>query len=366
MKNKNILELCLSPDAGGLELYMMKLSFYLSTKTKVVSVINESGKLKEFYKNSEYKYETIKKNSTLLSFVTAKKLAKIVDENEIDILHLHWTKDLPVGVLTKIFAKRKIKLVQSRHMTMTRFKDDFYHRFLYKNIDLMVAVTKQVKAQIEKFIPADIRPIVQNIYIGAQTPTLITQEKKKSLEKEYALGDSFVVGIVGRIEKGKGQYLVIDAAYKLTQKGFDIKVLVVGHAMDENYLSELKSNIVIKNMSENVIFTGFTTEVQSLMQVCDTLVLATQKETFGLVLIEAMASGVAVIASDSGGPLEIIENEKSGLLFKGDDSDDLSEKIETLFDVERKEKMALLGKERAQKMFNSQKQYEELYSSLLV
>jgi len=251
-------------------------------------------------------------------------------------------------------------------MTMTRFKDDFYHRFLYKNIDLMVAVTKQVKAQIEKFIPADIRPVVKNIYIGAETPTLITQEKKKSLEKEYALGDSFVVGIVGRIEKGKGQYLVIDAAYKLIQKGFDIKVLVVGHAMDESYLSELKGDIVLKNMSENVIFTGFTTEVQSLMQVCDTLVLATKKETFGLVLIEAMASGIAVIASDSGGPLEIIEDKKSGFLFKDDDSEDLAEKIETLFDCEAKEKIALAGKERASLMFDSQKQYERLYNSLLI
>ena len=72
--------------------------------------------------------------------------------------------------------------------------------------------------------------------------------------------------------------------------------------------------------TNNIIFTGFTSEVQNLMQVCDVIVLATHKETFGLVLIEAMHCNIAVIGSDSGGPTEIIENSKSGLLFKSENS----------------------------------------------
>ena len=60
----------------------------------------------------------------------------------------------------------KPKLVQSRHMNMTRFKSDFYHRHLYKNIDLMIAVTEQVKQQITRYVPEEICPQVEVSYIG--------------------------------------------------------------------------------------------------------------------------------------------------------------------------------------------------------
>lgn len=364
MKTKNILELCLSPDAGGLELYMVKLSCFLASKTNTISVINESGKLEKYYENKSYKYEKIKRHIALLSFLNARKLAKIIDDNKIELLHFHWTKDLPICVLAKYFSKQKPKIVQTRHMNMTRFKDDFYHKFLYKNIDMMIAVTDQVKAQIEKFIPQDIRPEVERIYIGAETPFEITVQKKESLKKSYRLAHSFVVGIVGRIEKEKGQYLLIEALQTLLKLGLDVKVLVVGHAMDEEYLTELKKDILENEMQENVIFTGFTSEVQELMQVCDTLVLATQKETFGLVLIEAMATGVAVVASDSGGPLEIIEDGKSGLLFKTGDSDDLAKKLKTLLDPRLKSFLAQEGKIRVSELFDDKKQFHAILEKL--
>ena len=62
-------------------------------------------------------------------------------------------------------SKRKPKIIQTRNMTMTRFKDDVYHKWLYKNIDTMHAVTQQVKEQLEKFIPLDIRPRVAVVYM---------------------------------------------------------------------------------------------------------------------------------------------------------------------------------------------------------
>lgn len=364
MKSNKILEVCLSPDAGGLELYMMKLSHFLSQETDTLSVINESGKLEEYYENTNYKYEKIKRHSRLLSFLSAKKLAKIVDENSIDIIHFHWTKDLPLCVLAKLFSKRKPKVVQSRHMTMTRFKDDFYHKFLYENIDLMITVTDQVKEQIEKFIPQDIRPKVERVYIGATRPSELNAERKEFLREKYNLAHSFVVGIVGRIEEGKGQYLVLEALEKLLESSLDVKVLVVGHAMDDAYLKALTKQLLDKNIDKRVVFTGFTREVQELMQVCDTIVLATKRETFGLVLIEAMAAGIAVVASDSGGPLEIIEDGRSGLLFKTGDSSDLALKLQTLFDPRLKLSLAKNGQLRALEMFDDKRQFHEVLESL--
>ena len=364
---RKILELCLSPDIGGLELYMVRASHYLhESEMDVVSVINESGKLEQYYKDTKYKYEKIKRSSTLLSFLTAKKLAKIIDDNSITIVHLHWTKDIPVAVLAKLISKQNPKLIQTRNMMMTRFKDDFYHRFLYKNIDLMLAVTKQVKEQIEKFIPSDVRPNVEVLYMGAQKPPIISDKEIKVIRDKYALSESFVVGIVGRIEERKGQYLVIDAIKELTSKSIDAKALIIGHAMSDDYLDFLKSNIEKDAIKDRVVFTGFTREVQKLMQACDVMILATDRETFGLVLIEAMQCEIAVVASDSGGPLEIIDNNESGLLFKTNDAHDLAKKLELLYgDKASRESLAKAGAKKASIVFDADKQFQELENILV-
>ncbi|OYZ62529.1 MAG: glycosyl transferase, partial [Sulfuricurvum sp. 24-42-5] len=165
---KKICELCLSPDLGGLELYMMRASRYLGDTC--ISVINEKGKLRSYYDDTNYRYFTLKRRYVFSAWLTARDLARIIDNESIDILHLHWTKDLPTAIIAKLLSKRKPKVVQSRHMTMTRFKDDVYHRFLYRNMDLMLTVTHQVKTQIEKFIPLSIRPKVETLYIGAEQP----------------------------------------------------------------------------------------------------------------------------------------------------------------------------------------------------
>ncbi|MDA3907918.1 MAG: glycosyltransferase family 4 protein [Sulfurimonas sp.] len=365
MINSNILELCLSPDLGGLELYMVRASHFLDAKTNTISVINEAGKLEQYYKDTKFKYEKIKRSSTIFSFLTARKLAKIIDDNNIEVVHLHWTKDILVAVLAKLLSKQKPKLVQTRNMTMTRFKDDFYHRFLYKNIDLMLPVTYQVKEQIEKFIPNDIRPKVEVLYMGAEKPELIGDEEKKTLRSKYNLEKSFTVGIVGRIEEGKGQYLVIDAIKELASKNIDAKALIVGHAMNDSYLASLKSAIEKDAIKDKVIFTGFTTEVQKLMQVCDVIVLATDRETFGLVIIEAMQCEIAVIGSDSGGPLEIIDDNENGLLFKTKDSNDLATKIEKLFNhKDLRKNLAKAGKQKADEKFYSETQFEKLKNIL--
>jgi glycosyltransferase involved in cell wall biosynthesis len=342
---KNILELCLSPDLGGLELYMVRASHFLNA----YSVININGKLEPYYQNTDFKYSKIGRYQFL-------KLARLIDENDIDVLHFHWTKDIPIAVLAKLLSRKKPKLVQTRNMRMTRFKYDFYHRFLYKNIDMMLPVTYQVKEQIEKFIPYDIRPKVEVLYMGAEIPQTLNSKEKEDFRQKTGLGDEFVVGIVGRIEEAKGQHLVLEAVKRLNEQGIASKALVVGHAMDQKYLETLK-----EHYTDYAIFTGFTQEAQKYMQLCDALVLATENETFGLVVIEAMMCGVCVVASGSGGPLEIIDEGMNGMLFKTHDVADLTLKLESLCKIEnKKETLASKGKVKALEKFESQKQFAKL------
>lgn len=360
--HKKILQLCLSPDLGGLELYFFRLSQYLNSNNNIVLAINEDGKLKDkINETNDFISFSFKRKSTLKSIFNANKLAKIIDSEEIDLIHLHWTKDLPLVVLAKVLSKRKPKIVQTRHMAITRFKSDFYHRFLYKNIDLIIAVTKEVKIQLKKFIPNDIRPKLVSSYIGALSVDPIDNIKKEILKKKYNLKEEFTIGIIGRIEEAKGQYLLINAINILKNEGINIKALIVGHTMDYNYLNKLKSDIKIKKLEEHIIFTGFTDEVQNLMQVCDSIVLATKKETFGLVLIEAMQCEISVIASNTGGPLEIIVDNESGLLFESQNEINLAKKIKYLYENKHvKDNLALNGKIRANELFNDNKQFNEV------
>lgn len=362
---KKICELCLSPDLGGLELYMMRASRYLDDQGECISVINEKGKLRSYYEDTQYRYFSLKRRNVLTAWLTARDLARIIDAEAIDVVHVHWTKDLPIAVIAKLLSKRKPKVVQSRHMTMTRFKDDFYHRFLYRNLDLMLAVTQQVKSQIEKFIPVSIRPKVETLYIGAEQPVIISDEEKKERREQLGLADSFTVGIVGRIEPQKGQWVVIDAIEKLIKQGIDARALIIGHAMSDDYLTALARDIVIRGLKDRILFTGFTREAQSMMQLCDVMVLATENETFGLVLIEAMMCGVCVVASDSGGPLEIIDDEISGLLFKTFDSGDLAQKLTMLYrETIFRETFAEAGRAKVLEVFESEKQFDQLKKML--
>ena len=362
---KNIIELCLSPDLGGLELYMVRASHFLHTKTSVISVIIEDSKLEKYYEGTPFLYEKIKKASFFSTYFLAKQLAGIIDAHKIEIVHAHWTKDLLVAVLAKKFSTCKPSIVQTRNMTMTRFKDDFYHRWLYKNISLMLPVTYQVKEQLERFIPAQIRPKIEVLYMGADMPVMIDEQQKQALRTQYGLDDTFTVGIVGRIEEGKGQNLVIAAVKKLLKQGLHVRALIVGHAMKEEYLQELQKQVAEENLQDKIIFTGFTTQAQQLMQLLDCLVLATKKETFGLVLIEAMAAGVAVIGTNNAGPLEIIDDNETGLLFEKGSSNDLAEKIKLLVEDESfRKKLAESGKMKAHEVFESQKQFAKLQKIL--
>ena len=359
--NKNLLELCLSPDLGGLELYMVRAAKALNETMNVVSVIGEKTKLKQYYEETQYTYEQIKRNRSF-SFSAAKKLAKIIDKNDIDVIHMHWTKDLPIAVMAKVLSKKKPKLIQTRNMTMTRFKDDFYHRFLYKHMDMVLAVTHQVAEQVNKFIPADIRPKVEVLYMGSDKPEILSSEEILAYKNEiFIQEDEFLIGMVGRIEEVKGQYLLIEAVQKLKAEGINVKVCFVGHAMEASYQKELDKMLVDKKLQKEVSFLGFTQNPHRFMQACDCLVLATPCETFGLVVIEAMQVGTAVIATKQCGPLEIIEDERSGLLFEKNSSDDLAKKIKKLVnDKEFCLSVSQNGKEVAEKRFSNHLQFKKL------
>ncbi len=361
MNKTTILELCMSPDLGGLELYMVRAAKALANEFNVISVINENSKLEQYY-DENHKFIKIKKNHNLLMLGGAKKLAKIIDSENVKIIHMHWTKDIPFVVLAKLLSKSKPKIVQTRNMTMTRFKADVYHRLMYKNIDLMLPVTYQVKEQLETFIPQDIRPKIEVLYMGSAKPEILSVAEVQILKNELGFqNNSFNIGMVGRINEAKGQHLLIKAVDILVKKGLDVNAYFVGHAMEESYLESLKQDIKDKNLEKNIHFLGFMKNPHYFYQVCDAVVLASKRETFGLVLIEAMQVGTAVIGANSGGVVEIIEAGQTGLLFEAQNYESLASAIEKLVaDKELLSNIAKAGQKKCEEKFSNEKQFKKL------
>jgi glycosyltransferase involved in cell wall biosynthesis len=356
---KTLLELCLSPDLGGLELYMVRAAKALKDEFNVVSVINKDTKLEQYYDN-EHQYVKIEKTHNLFMFGAAKELARIIDEKDVDMIHMHWTKDIPFVVLAKMLSKRKPKVIQTRNMTMTRFKNDFYHRLMYKNIDLMLPVTYQVKEQLETFIPQDIRPKIEVLYMGSDKPEMLNGEELRSFKESiFGNDDGFYVGMVGRINEAKGQHLLIKALCKIDNE--KVQAYFVGHEMKQGYIEELKQLAKELGVEHRVHFLGFMKNPHHFFQACDVIVMGSKRETFGLVVIEAMQVQTAVVGSNSGGVVEIIDDEETGLLFDVGNFESLAEKIQKLVDdPQLKEKIALAGQKKCEEKFSNEKQFKKL------
>lgn len=172
---------------------------------------------------------------------------------------------------------------------------------------------------------------------------------------------AFVVALFGRIEPAKGQQVLVEAMARLTARGCDAYALLYGHPMQPRHLEDLQARIERLALGERVKYRGFHPNPQQIMGCFDCIVLTTYNETFGLVLIEAMRAGVAVVGTDAGGVPEIIEHERTGLLVPPGDPAALADALERLArDPALRTRLAAAGKASADERFSEERHFEQL------
>ncbi len=382
-----LLELCLSSSLGGLEIHFKDFSTWIARERPDVRLylgIREGTPLDS----------RLARGSTVLSFglkrpqgrggpgslcglpvirfrgkagvfplLKARRLARFISDNSIDVLHIHDKYDLPLAALAKAISRRDFRLAHSRHMNLPGQKKGFYHRLIYGKVDLYIVITKYLQRQARSNLPIDERRIRQ-VYYGCEVPGRLSREEKARIRGDLGMGDKFTVGLVGRVKHFKGQHLLVRAIEKLKSEGIDASAVIVGGCMEPDYLDDLKRYVAGEGL--DVVFHGFHENIPQLMQCFDVVVLTTKNETFGLVLVEAMLAGAPVIGSNAGGVPEIIDHGETGLLFESFDAASLADQIRRLYqDRALRTRLALAGQEKAKRMFLRGKQFPKFLEELL-
>jgi glycosyltransferase involved in cell wall biosynthesis len=142
-----------------------------------------------------------------------------------------------------------------------------------------------------------------------------------------------VVGLVGRLQPWKGQDRLLRAQALLRERGHEIHTLIVGgdsYGLSPDYARSIASLAGSLGLGGAVTMTGEVADAGPYMRLMDVLVNASDPEPFGIVLLEAMARGVAVLAVNSGGPGEFIADQRTGVLARSGEPAALADALEPL------------------------------------
>lgn len=189
-----------------------------------------------------------------------------------------------------------------------------------------------------------------------------------SIRQEFHIPpDAQVFTIVGRMLPWKGHELLLQALAQIKDRLPDFRLMIVGEVPADflmgygSYFPHLKQQIRDLGLSQQVIFTGMRSDVSAILSTSDLYTMPTIEEPFGLAILEAMAMKKATVALDSGGPRELIEQGKSGLLSQPDDVQQLAENILTLAnDPHLRKQMGEYAHRRVEEYLNSQRQANEV------
>ncbi|MEK4186315.1 glycosyltransferase family 4 protein [Paenibacillus sp. FSL L8-0494] len=181
---------------------------------------------------------------------------------------------------------------------------------------------------------------------------------------------NFNVLLVGRLAHWKGQHIVLEAAKSFKNEP-RVKFWLAGDALfgEEAYKQELLQKIKNDELT-NVSMLGHVDDIQGLMNTADLLIhTSVTPEPFGQVIVEGMAAGLPVIASNEGGPVEIVVHGETGLLIEPDDAAILADSIKWMLDhPEERRRMADNGMKRVKEHFvieNTVKDIVDYYKGLL-
>lgn len=186
--------------------------------------------------------------------------------------------------------------------------------FFFSIVDLLADAIVCVSRGVERQAAASCRLADREVvYDGFDLDRFLARpvEERGAVLARYGIAESDrVVACVGGLQRRKGQLDLVEAARELPGPVFAL----AGAEADAEYVATLKARIAELGLQERFRFLGFEPEVRNLLSISEVLVHPSHSEGFGLAILEAMATGLPVVATRCGGPEEIVEDGVSGLL----------------------------------------------------
>lgn len=353
---------------------VLRLAIWLTTRgLPIILYAIEGSVLWQKAVESNIPVRHIKSSFKQGDFVNSHRLAKLLSEDNVRILVIHERRHIMLASLAKLGVGTRLKLVYMQHMHIGVDKKDLYHTWLYDNLDAWVVPLEILKERLlskTNYAPDKVAVIPFGIEMERFTTALPSKE-----ESRESLGlptDAFIVGMVGRLEPEKCQETLVRACAMLNQEGRAVLALIVGNeTMHEQsgYLPYLKKLVEDLGNAESVHFHPATANVEQVYAAMDIFALTSKSETYGMVTIEAMASGLPVIGTRHGGTREIIRDGINGILIEREDPEALAAAIRTLHDSpDLARKLAQAARQDAVALYSRDRQCdltEQLFSKLL-
>jgi len=303
------------------------------------------------------------------------KVAALIRTQPVDIIHTNSLKSDIYGILVSRLCRVPLIWHIRDHIDVTYLPSFAVKmmRFLAARVPAFVIANSQstldqlhlAVAKPGAVVPSGVDPQGEVVYDGiasgippVASDTLVTGPLR--------------IAIVGRLAGWKGQHIFLEAASKLVEAGIDAQFLIAGTAMfgEDSYVAELHSQVDRLGLQGKVQFLGHVDPIEAFLPTVSILVHAsTSPEPFGQVVIEGMAAGIPVVATDGGGVKETVVHGETGLLVPMGNAEALADALRMLIDrPELRAKLSTKGRQRVLRHFTASitaRKVERVYREVL-
>ena len=340
MKDKKlkICQVVNNLDAGGLE--KVAISLHNGTKHQSFLIcLDKYGELYSQVENNKANHLILNKpkNNIFSKFpiLNLVRFRRFISSNRIDIIHAHNWAALIYSVTATKGMIRKPKIVFSEHNQINRTTDNEKAKFLnfLQQADARLMVSKNLQMIYKKTYGNHVSTsVMYNGIDGARFNINKIGSPAKS-ELLPVNDDDFVIGTAVVLSEQKGLKYFIDAAAKVCSTYPNIKFVIAG---DGPLRGQLEEQAVQLSLQDNLFFLGYQSEIPKIVSCYDIYLMTSLWEGLPLSLIEALALGKPVIATDVGGNAEVIQQGENGFIVEPQNVSAIRDAIFTLYEDKSK------------------------------